>query len=156
MNEVETRSVDARRRFLRQALREAGYTTQWATDGLEALDLALGLEFDLILLDVMLPGMDGLALCDELRGRGVAIPILILTARDTLEDKIEGLDRGADDYLVKPFQVGELLARVRALLRRRSQPLARLSVGDLSLDPASRKASRVAPSLRSSSARSAG
>jgi DNA-binding response OmpR family regulator len=129
-------------RFLRQALREAGYVIQCTGDGAEALALALAFDFDLILLDVMLPGKDGFQVCEQLRGRGNATPVLILTARDSLEDKIEGLDRGADDYLVKPFQVGELLARTRALLRRRTHPTVALKVGDLTLDPASRQASR--------------
>lgn len=129
-------------RFLRQALREAGYVTEWAADGHTALQHALSGDFDLLLLDVMLPGIDGLTICDQVRGRGIATPILILTARDALEDKIEGLDRGADDYLPKPFQVGELLARVRALLRRRHVPIGELKLGDLALDPASRSAER--------------
>jgi DNA-binding response OmpR family regulator len=135
-------------RFLRQALREAGYVTQVTGDGVEALALAVAGDFDLLLLDVMLPGKDGLAICDALRGRGVATPILILTARDRLEDKIEGLDRGADDYLVKPFQIGELLARVRALLRRPPHAPAELKVGDLTLDPATRLAARGGRKIR--------
>jgi len=130
-------------RFLRQALREAGYVTQCTGDGPEALELALAFDFDLVLLDVMLPGMDGFQVCEQLRGRGCAAPVLILTARDALEDKIQGLDRGADDYLVKPFQVGELLARTRALLRRRHHPPTPLQVADLVLNPAARQASRA-------------
>jgi len=130
-------------RFLQQALREAGYTTQSTPDGRDALTLALAGDFDLLLLDVMLPRLDGFCICEQLRGQGLTTPILLLTARDSLEDKIEGLDRGADDYLVKPFQVGELLARVRALLRRRPTTSVQLKVADLSLDPASRKAVRA-------------
>ncbi len=130
-------------RFLAQALHEAGYVTRSTADGNEALLLAATGGFDLILLDVMLPTMDGYQVCEHLRARGIATPILMLTARDTLEDKIEGLDRGADDYLVKPFQVGELLARARALLRRRVYAPARLRVGDLVLDPSSRTADRA-------------
>ncbi len=129
-------------RFLRQAQREAGYVTHSTGDGNTALQLALAGEFDLILLDVMLPGRSGFQVCEQLRARGDATPILILTARDALEDKIEGLDRGADDYLVKPFQVGELLARSRALLRRRSHAPLALQAGDLTLDPAARQATR--------------
>jgi len=142
MNVLIAEDDESVARFLRQALREAGYVTQSTGNGAEALRLALSLEFDLILLDLMMPGLDGLSVCDELRGRGIATPILVLTARDRLEDKIEGLDRGADDYLVKPFQVGELLARVRALLRRRSVAPSELRIADLSLDPASRVAVR--------------
>lgn len=143
LNVLIAEDDDSVARFLKQAMREAGYRGRCSSDGNEALELALAFDFDLILLDLMLPGRDGLSICEQLRGRGVATPILILTARDTLEDKIEGLDRGADDYLVKPFQVGELLARVRALLRRRPQTAVDLQVGDLVLDPASRLAARA-------------
>lgn len=135
-------------RFLKQALREAGYVTQQTDDGEDALSLARAFDFDLILLDVMLPRMDGFAVCQRLRSDGRQTPILMLTAKDTLEDKIEGLDRGADDYLVKPFQIGELLARVRALLRRRPLGLGELKVADLSLDPASRLATRGGKKIR--------
>lgn len=130
-------------RFLKQAMTEAGYRTQVANDGITALDLAKSAEFDLILLDVMLPGVDGFEICRRLRASKVMTPILILTARDTLEDKIEGLDSGGDDYIVKPFQIGELLARARALLRRGVPSPTVLQVGDLTLDPASRKAVRA-------------
>src|SRR5262245_57479088 len=98
-------------RFIRQAVTEAGYAAQVVSDGLSASAMAKTLEFDLILLDVMLPGLDGFAVCRQLRAAHVSTPILFITARDTLEDKIEGLDTGADDYIVKPFQIGELLAR---------------------------------------------
>ncbi|CCW34986.1 response regulator with CheY-like receiver domain and winged-helix DNA-binding domain [Chthonomonas calidirosea] len=129
-------------RFLQQALTEAGYTTQVVEDGETALHLAVSIAFDLILLDVMLPRKDGFALCKELRAASVTTPILIITARDTLEDKIEGLDSGADDYIVKPCQIGELLARVRALLRRGTSSPPVLRVADLTLDPATRKVCR--------------
>lgn len=129
-------------RFLNQALTEAGYTTQVVEDGETALLLAKTSAFDLILLDVMLPRKDGFTVCKELRGAAILTPILIITAKDTLEDKIEGLDSGADDYIVKPCQVGELLARVRALLRRGSSNPPVLHVADLTLDPATRKVCR--------------
>jgi DNA-binding response OmpR family regulator len=129
-------------RFLKQAITEAGYGARVATEGLTALEWATTRDYDLILLDIMLPGLDGYAICRRLRAAHVTTPILILTARDTLEDKIEGLDSGADDYIVKPFQVGELLARVRALLRRGTSGPVVLRVADLSLDPATRHASR--------------
>src|SRR5579859_285296 len=125
-------------RFLKQATTEAGYVAQVIGDGAEALETALTHAFDLILLDVMLPGLDGYSLCRQLRAAGVPTPILIITAKDTLADKAEGLDSGADDYLVKPFQVAELLARARALLRRGSSSPTVLRVADLTLDPATR------------------
>ena len=104
--------------FLRQGLTEAGYAVDLAVDGAEALHWAAIAAYDAILLDVMLPEQDGLAVCAELRRRGVRTPVLMLTARDTIEDRVVGLDSGADDYLVKPFAFAELLARLRALLRR--------------------------------------
>jgi two-component system OmpR family response regulator len=107
-------------------------------DGLDAIDWATAHDYDLILLDVMLPGMDGFEACRTMRERGVTSPILMLTALDDVEDRVAGLDRGADDYLVKPFAMNELRARVRALGRRRSTDRAPLiRVGDLVLDPAS-------------------
>ena len=130
-------------RFLLQATTQAGYSAQVAGDGPTALYLARTGDWDLILLDVMLPGMDGFEVCRQLRATRVATPILIITARDRLEDKIEGLDSGADDYIVKPFQVAELLARARAMLRRGASSPAILRVADLNLDPATRRASRA-------------
>ena len=129
-------------RFLRQAVTEAGYRVQDCADGLVALERATTGRFDLILLDVMLPGMDGFRVSRRLRAEGIVTPILLITARDGIEDKIEGLDSGADDYLVKPFVLGELLARMRALLRRRPAPPSVLRVADLTLDTVTRKASR--------------
>ncbi len=134
-------------RFLNQAATEAGYTTQLVGDGMSAKESAMSQEFDLILLDVMLPKMDGFTVCKQLRAASVATPILLITARDAVEDKIRGLDSGADDYLVKPFQVGELLARMRALLRRSASAPTVLHVGDLTLDPATRKATRGAKTI---------
>lgn len=129
-------------RFLKQAITEAGYVAQVANDGLTAFDMAIGAAFDLILLDIMLPGLDGFAVCRRLRAANITTPILIITAKDALDDKVAGLDSGADDYIVKPFQVAELLARARALLRRGVSTSSELNVADLTLDPATRRASR--------------
>jgi DNA-binding response OmpR family regulator len=129
-------------RFLKQATLEAGYRVEVVGDGLEGLRRASSEPFDLVLLDVMLPGLDGLEVCRRLRAAQARTPILIVTARDTLEDKLAGLDGGADDYLVKPFELAELLARVRALLRRSSSAAGPLQVADLTLDPLSRGARR--------------
>jgi Response regulators consisting of a CheY-like receiver domain and a winged-helix DNA-binding domain len=129
-------------RLLKQATKEAGYTPQMADNGLQALSCALSQQFDLILLDVMLPGLDGFEICRRLRAAQVSSLILMITARDSTEDKIAGLDAGADDYIVKPFQVAELLARMRALLRRGQSSSPVLRVADLTLDPVTRKATR--------------
>jgi DNA-binding response OmpR family regulator len=134
-------------RFLRQATAEAGYMAHCISDGQIALETAAKYGYDLILLDVMLPGLDGFTVCRALRTGGVMTPILILTARDTLEDKITGLDSGADDYIVKPFEVGELLARMRALLRRGTSGPAMLTVGDLTLDPNTRNVVRAGKTI---------
>ena len=135
-------------RFLRQALVEAGYHARLVSDGPSGLAAVREGGDDLLLLDLRLPGLDGLELCRTLRAEGNPLLVLMITARDLLEDKIAGLDSGADDYLVKPFQIGELLARVRALLRRRlGAPLGLLKVGDLTLDPATRKAERGGRSI---------
>ena len=112
-------------------------------DGESGLQTALDGDFDLVILDVMLPGQDGFAICREMRRRGLTVPIMMLSARGVLEDRVRGLDSGADDYLTKPFEFAELSARVRALLRRQ-RPAAAMSVtvGDLSLDPVSRSVHR--------------
>lgn len=130
-------------RFLMQATREAGYSPVIADNGADALHLASTESFDLILLDVMIPEINGFEVARRLRASKIMTPILIITARDALEDKIEGLDSGADDYIVKPFQIAELLARARALLRRGTSSPTVLSVGDLTLDPATRQATRA-------------
>ena len=110
---------------LEDALNAEGYTTEHAADGLRAVTAALERKFDLALLDVGLPGQDGFAVCDELRRRGMHLPILLLTARTAPDDKVRGLRMGADDYVTKPFHVPELLARIQALLRRtQSNPAA--------------------------------
>ena len=121
-------------RFLVQATSEAGFMPRLSVDGAEALALAKQFHFDLILLDVMVPTVNGFQICRQLRASKVAAPILMLTAKDLVEDKVEGLDSGADDYLVKPFQGAELLARMRALRRRRLGTNT-LVVDDLELDP---------------------
>ena len=132
---------------LKRGLEGEGYAVDAVHDGLTARKrvLARDGQYDLLILDVMLPGLDGLSLCRDLRARGVAAPVLMLTARDTTGDKVAGLDSGADDYLVKPFAFAELLARIRTLLRRPAQTLAtELRVGDLALDPAARTVIRGA------------
>lgn len=128
---------------VRRGLEEHGYAVDMAQDGLDALAMAASEPYDLIILDVMLPGKDGLSICRELRTARRNMPVLMLTARDTVDDRVAGLDAGADDYLVKPFAFRELLARVRALLRRES--LSRetvLRVGDLELDTVSHQVRR--------------
>ncbi len=142
MNVLIVEDDDSVARFLKQAVTEAGYTAQVVGDGKDALGLAQTVEFDLILLDVMIPRVNGFDVCRRLRAARVMSPILIITARDALEDKVEGLDAGADDYIVKPFQIAELLARARALLRRGASSPTVLQVGGLTLDPATRQASR--------------
>jgi two-component system OmpR family response regulator len=124
---------------LRRGLREAGFAVDLAGDGPEGLEAALATAFDVIVLDVMLPGLDGVEVCTELRHRRVRTPILMLTARDAVSDRIRGLDAGADDYLVKPFAFGELLARLRALGRRDlGQRTSVLESGDIRLDTGAR------------------
>lgn len=134
-------------RFLEQTSSEAGYSALVIGEGQAALKAVRERAFDMILLDVMLPGLNGFSVCRRLRAAGVAVPVLMLTAKDTLKDKIEGLDSGADDYIVKPFEVDELLARMRALLRRTIAGPAQLQVADLVLDTATRKASRAGKSI---------
>ena len=131
-------------RALKEGLEGDGYDVVAEHTG-EGAFFRLNTErFDVILLDVMLPGRDGLQVLATLRGQGVETPVLVLTARDALEDRVAGLDSGADDYLVKPFAFAEVLARIRALLRRgRSTEALRLSVGDLDVDLVSRKVTRA-------------
>jgi two-component system OmpR family response regulator len=129
--------------LLRRGLDEEGYAADLADRGEEALWMAQAVAYDAIVLDVMLPGADGFEICRRLRGNGVWAPVLMLTARDAVDDRVNGLDAGADDYLTKPFSFEELLARIRALTRR--APVERppvLEVGDLRLDPAAHKAWR--------------
>jgi two-component system copper resistance phosphate regulon response regulator CusR len=120
---------------LARGLRERAYAVDLATDGRDGVYRAAINEYDIIVLDYMIPEMDGLAVAREIRKRGRSTPILVLTARDAIEDRVAGLDAGADDYLVKPFALEELLARLRALARRAANVLPTvITVGDLSLD----------------------
>jgi two-component system, OmpR family, copper resistance phosphate regulon response regulator CusR len=130
-------------RALREGLEGEGYTVSLAPTGEDGFFRASAETFDLVVLDLMLPGRDGLEILAAMRQRDLETPVLILTARDAVEDRVHGLDTGADDYLVKPFAFPELLARVRALLRRgRSDQLLRLKVGDLEMDLVTRKVTR--------------
>jgi two-component system OmpR family response regulator len=129
--------------LIRRGLREEGMAVDVAERGEDALWMAGSTEFDAIVLDLMLPGIDGLETCRRLRDDGVWAPVLILTARDAVSDRVAGLDHGADDYLVKPFSFAELLARLRALVRRGAgERPAVLAVGDLRLDPATHRVTR--------------
>jgi heavy metal response regulator len=132
--------------FLRQGLEEEGYAVDVATDGTAAEELALGgTTYDLVILDVMLPKQDGFAVLRTLREHRMMAPVLMLTARDSVPDRVTGLDQGADDYLTKPFAFEELLARVRVLLRRgAAQRAPVLELADLRLDPATRQVTRGA------------
>jgi DNA-binding response OmpR family regulator len=129
--------------FLVRGLTEQGYAVDHAADGQAALDILAAGSFDAMVLDVLLPKVDGLTVCQRMRERGDRTPVLMLTARDTVDDRVRGLDAGADDYLVKPFAFAELVARIRALSRREpalTNPVLR--VGDLELDTTTRAASR--------------
>lgn len=129
--------------FIKKGLEEEYYSVDVAFDGKEGLKLALSEDYDLIILDLMLPFKDGLSILKELRAEKIFTPVLILTARDTIQDKVTGLDSGADDYLAKPFSFEELLARIRALLRRNSVDKNNiLKAGDLKLDTQAHKAYR--------------
>lgn len=130
------------RRMLGRTLGSAGYEVALAVDGGDALAAIERSVPDLLVLDVAMPGVDGIAVCRRVRSRGLATPVLLLTARDGVEDRVLGLDAGADDYLVKPFATEELLARVRALLRRGQTPETVLAHGDLVLDLEGRRAVR--------------
>ena len=130
--------------YLRQGLSEAGFSTELATDGITGQHLALTGDYSLLILDVMLPGRDGWQILQAVRSAGLDIPVLFLTARDAVEDRVHGLELGADDYLVKPFAFSELLARVRSLLRRGSSTTQEtsLQLADLRLDLIRRRVER--------------
>jgi heavy metal response regulator len=129
--------------FLKNGLKEEGYAVDDAFDGQTGFDLAVENEYDIIILDLMLPGLDGITLCQKLREQGNHTPILMLTAREAVKDRVIGLDAGADDYMTKPFAFEELLARIRVLLRKRpvTQEL-KLEIGDLVLDLITHKVKR--------------
>src|SRR5687767_15159750 len=126
-----------------RGLREAGYTIDIAANGAQTVSMAAAGSYDAILLDVLLPAPDGIAVCRTLRDQGNRVPILMLTALDAVEHRIRGLDAGADDYLTKPFDFGELLARLRALTRRHLEPVTpELRIGDLVIDVSRRRVQR--------------
>ena len=130
--------------FISKGLKEENYAVDGASDGEEGLALALTNPYDLLILDIMLPKLDGLALCHRVRAKGLTTPVLLLTARNTVETKVSGFDTGADQFLPKPFAFVELLAQIRALLRRGSQQqLVQLQAADLTLDPATRRVWRA-------------
>lgn len=129
--------------FIKKGLEEEFYAVDVADDGEEGLFMATSQDYDLIILDLMLPGMDGIELCRRIRQGSVRTPVLMLTARDSVESKVTGLESGADDYLTKPFAFSELLARIRALLRRKPDSLIELSLDNLRVDLLSRRVSRA-------------
>ena len=134
--------------MLAKGLREHAYAVDVVADGDSAVTQAAINEYDLVLLDVAMPKRDGLAVCRELRRRGSAVPVLMLTARDAIADKVEGLDAGADDYLAKPFEFAELLARLRALLRRMPELLpSEIRIADLVIDTRSQAVTRAGKSI---------
>jgi two-component system OmpR family response regulator len=138
--------------LLKRGLEEDGYAVDVASTGPDAVWQAGEFDYDTVLLDLMLPGMDGVEVCRRMRSAGRWMPVLMLTARDAVEDRVRGLDAGADDYLAKPFSFAELSARVRALIRRGAvERPAELQVADLRLDPATRRAWRGAAELDLSS-----
>ena len=135
-------------RLLKEGLEDESYAVDVANDGSEGYRTAAADEYDVIILDIMLPEMNGYEVCRALRNDGNKTPILMLTARDTERDIVEGLDTGADDYLAKPFSFDVLLARIRALLRRPNEKLEEiLQVGDLKLDPSSKKVTRASQEI---------
>jgi len=129
--------------FIKRGLQEEGYAVDLSSDGEDGYFQAEEIQYDLILLDLMIPKLDGLTLCRKLRQNGIQTPLIMLTAKDSIKDKVTGLDSGADDYLTKPFSFEELLARIRALMRKgKNQQPACLQVGDLMLDVVGHKAYR--------------
>ncbi len=135
--------------FVAKGLQDAGYQTGHADDGVRGFEMAKNGTFDLAVVDIMLPGLDGLAVIRGIRGAGIEMPLIVLSAKDSVESKISGLDCGGDDYLAKPFSFGELLARIQALLRRaaRAAEPTRLTVGDLTMDLLHREVRRAGETL---------
>ena len=134
--------------FLKKGLEQEYYSVDVASDGKEGLNYVISNEYDVIILDIMLPFIDGISLLKEIRKEKIGTPILMLTAKDTVNDKVTGLDSGADDYLAKPFAFEELLARIRALMRRKEESKSLiLSVGNLSLDTQTHKVTRDAKEI---------
>lgn len=131
--------------YLQQGLSEAGFSVDWLSNGTDALQQALSEPYDLLIIDVMMPGLDGWEVLRQIRASGQQQPVLFLTARDSVEDRVKGLELGADDYLIKPFAFSELLARVRSLLRRggTGQTTTQLQIADLSVDLFKRRAVRA-------------
>jgi len=139
-------------RFIKKGLEMEHYTVDTAYDGEEALEKAETNSYDLIILDIMLPKKDGIEVCGILRESKIETPIIMLTARDTVEDRVRGLDAGADDYLIKPFAFGELVARIRALLRReKSVKSTSLEIDDLTLNPSTHDVYRAGKEIKLSS-----
>ncbi len=135
--------------FIRRGLKEKNYAVDIAQTGDEGLFMAENNPYDLIVLDIMLPGKDGIFICRQLRKKNIDIPILMLTARDEVEDKISGLDSGADDYLTKPFAFGEFLARIGALTRRKSNAkTTKLKIADLELDQLTHRVERAGKEIK--------
>ena len=130
--------------FLEKGLKEAGFSVDIAHDGIEGLSLALTEPYAAAIVDIMLPGLDGLSLIEKIRTKNISIPVLILSAKQTVDDRVEGLQRGGDDYMVKPFSFNELLARIQALLRRgqKGAETGTITVGELQLDPIKREVKR--------------
>jgi two-component system, OmpR family, copper resistance phosphate regulon response regulator CusR len=128
--------------FIRGALVQEGFSVDLSRDGRDAFQLALDEPYDVIVLDILMPFMDGFEVLEQIRKQGCRVPVLVLSAKDGVEDRVHGLNAGADDYLVKPFSLAELTARIRALLRRRSDVLAVTRVGDLEMDLAARRVTR--------------
>ena len=137
--------------LVERVLGEEGFRTQLAFDGRSGLDAALGEAPDAIVLDLSLPGLDGLSLCRAVRARGLRMPIIMLTARDAVPDRVAGLEAGADDYVTKPFAFEELIARLRAHLRREGRVIGRLQVADLILDPQAHRVLRAGHEIALSS-----
>ena len=131
--------------FLKKGLQESGFSVDVCHNGIDGLSLALTEPYEAAVIDIMLPGLDGLDLIEKIRAKGITIPVLILSARQSVDDRIEGLQRGGDDYMVKPFSFNELLARIQALLRRGRKIVSHsgvISVGELQLDPLKREVKR--------------